>query len=149
MNLTLEEYLRRDRIARLKRYAVWAVALYLIFFIEPPLLGSRWRLAEINGEPPLVSRMPATVEFRLFLGPWVVGSTGCNYYQGLYFRFSKLLLTLPLSITSMACPEPDELTEQEEAYLAMLRRAIRYDVVSRGRLIVHTRDGDTLTFTRE
>lgn len=64
-------------------------------------------------------------------GPVVVGSGGCNRYQGALFAEGDVISIGPVSSTFMACPEPIGSTEQ--AYFAALDAAVRF-----------TQDGDTL-----
>ena len=147
MNLSFEEWRKRDRDIRgrrlTKRLSILVVALLVLFFVPPPLVGSRWELQGINGEKPLASRMPITAEFRLWLGPWMTGSTGCNYYEALYFRASKVLKIVPLTMTEMLCSTP----QQEEQFQDILQNACIYDV-KRDRLIMSTIDGQELIFSR-
>jgi heat shock protein HslJ len=143
-----EEWSTRDReINRkrwIKRLIVIAVAL-LIIFIEPPLVGSKWELVEINGAKPLDTPLPITAEFRFtILGPAMTGSTGCNYYESVYLRISMVLKILLRNITSMGC----DVLDQEAEILSIMQDALIYHV-SGGKLTMRSMDDRELVFVRK
>lgn len=148
--LTFEEWHNKDRRIRARRLAtrlsILGVVVLVLFLVPPPLVGSRWELQAINGERPLVSPMPITAEFRLWLGPWMRGNTGCNSYEALYFQANKVLKIIPLTTTNVLC-SASELSQQEEQFLSILLDARTYDV-KQDRLIMSTIDGKELIFSR-
>jgi heat shock protein HslJ len=104
---------------------------------DNPLVGPRWRLVEIEGEPALTgggSREPHLV-FSSDTADRVGGATGCNSMGGMYeadetsIRFSQLIST------KMACVE-EERMRQEARFIKALETADRYAV-----------SGDTLSLT--
>jgi len=97
---------------------------------ENPLVGPRWRLVELEGEPALEgggAREPHIVFSPRDSVDRVGGATGCNTMGGTYeiegasIRFSQLFST------KMACVE-EERMRQETRFLKALETADRYAV---------------------
>jgi len=105
------------------------------------LLGTTWRLIEIDGQAPL-----AGAEVTLQFEPDAVsGSTGCNHYYGEYKAGSNELAFGMLGQTEMACLEPEGLMAQERAYLDALSRAEQFTVAD-DQLRILCKGGDVLVF---
>jgi len=82
--------------------AVFALAGCAQTPLSPPLTGTYWRAAEIEGVP---YRAPAGArEAHLrFTADRVSGFTGCNNLTGGYERDGERLRFKPLAMTRMAC----------------------------------------------
>jgi len=89
----------------------------------PPLEGTHWRLADLQGQA--LSEGPApTLQFE---GPRVSGSDGCNRYFGPYTRTGADLRLGPgLAGTRMACPDP--LQARADAFARVLGDTRRYRI---------------------
>ena len=105
------------------------------------LLGTTWRLIEIDGQAPLAGT-EATLHFE---GQEVSGNTGCNQYFGEYTAGRSELGFGVLGQTEMACLEPEGLMAQERAYLDALSRAEQFTVAD-DQLRVLCKGGDVLVF---
>lgn len=120
-----------------------------------PLNGTRWALLFLRGKPLLESTRITLA----FSGGFVSGSAGCNKYdrlvigddvaRGKYKATEEGSLTIPaLAITALACPTPDGVMDQEDAYLEALRGVVAYRLVE-NRLELQDAAGETiLVFTR-
>lgn len=94
----------------------------------PADIDSVWRAVAITAAEGTIAPDPiapitaAVVGSRT--GPVVVGSGGCNRYQGALFAEGDVISIGPISSTFMACPEPIGSTEQ--AYFIALDAAVRF-----------------------
>lgn len=108
------------------------------FEAVPADLDAAWRAVAISAQGGTLSPDPthaitaAVVGSRT--GPIVVGSGGCNRYQGALFAQGDVISIGPVAATLMACPDPVGMIEQ--AYFAALETAVRY-----------AEDGDTLVLS--
>lgn len=96
--------------------------------------GSKWILAEIEGEEPALPDAEITL---LFKGNKVVGEAGCNsYFGGVSEGEAPGSLTFSaMGATRMVCPEA--VMELESRYLGVLAETSRYGF-SAGRLVLST-----------
>ena len=113
---------------------------------EPPpgqdLIGT-WLLGSMyKGRTAPQPILPGTTINAVFSADGSVsGSSGCNTYSGTYSVSDNNFLTIsPLSVTQMACGEPEGVMEQEQAYLNVLQAASGYQV-SGGQLQIFSNGG--------
>ena len=95
---------------------------------DAPLLDTRWKLIQMNGEP---VEMPAGGVLHLVLDAdkeRCHGFAGCNRFSGAYEISGDHLRLGPLAVTNMACPDGMEL---ERAYLTVLDGIDRFVVEGR------------------
>jgi len=118
---------------------------------ENALEGTEWVLTSLRGES-LLEGTHITLSFE---DKWLSGFAGCNAYgggpdSGGYVAADDGTLTLPqLAITVMACPSPEGVMEQEQAYVEALRSAASYRLAD-GRLEIQDAAGETiLVFVRQ
>jgi copper homeostasis protein (lipoprotein) len=105
--------------------------------ISEALVGPRWRLIELEGQPSLGggSREPHLIFSRPDGVNRVGGATGCNIFGGRYEAQAPRIAISELYSTRAACAEENRM-RQEARYLSALDRADRYAV-----------NGDTLTLS--
>jgi heat shock protein HslJ len=104
---------------------------------DNPLVGPRWRLVELEGEPTLTgggAREPHLV-FASDTADRVGGATGCNTMGGTYEAEGTSIRFSQIFSTKMACVE-EERMRQEARFLKALETADRYAVT-----------GDTLSLS--
>ncbi len=93
-----------------------------------PLEGTLWRLeSHINTQGKSVGVLPDTEITAQFEAGEIGGSAGCNRYFGSYGVEGDKLTIGPLASTEMYC-YPDEVMDQERAYLAALGGAASFKV---------------------
>jgi len=117
----------------------------------PDLAGTEWVLALLNGNSPIEDTQTSLRFEREFL----TGSMGCNGYgggpdSGKYAATDDGALTVfqPLAVTAQLCSEPEDVMEQEAAYIKALQNAAAYRVIG-DRLEILDASGDTtLIFAR-
>ena len=109
------------------------------------LAATRWSLVRLNGQAPIPTSEPITLEFET--GGRAGGNSGCNSYGATYVsRGGSLTLTEMVS-TLRACVDPS-LNAQEAAYLAALAAVVEYEVTG-DRLILRDAGGTVeLVFAR-
>ena len=109
------------------------------------LAATRWSLVRLNGQAPIPTSEPITLEFET--GGRAGGNSGCNSYGSTYVsRGGSLTLTEMVS-TLRACVDPS-LNAQEAAYLAALAAVVEYEVTG-DRLILRDAGGTVeLVFAR-
>ena len=101
------------------------------------LVGARWRLVELEGQPSLAgggAREPHLIFARDSVDR-VGGATGCNSMGGRYEADGERIRFSGLFSTKMACVE-EERMRQETRFVGVLERADRYSI-----------SGDTLTLS--
>ena len=96
---------------------------------QPPapgnvLAGTAWTLVSLNGDP-LVEGTAVTLRFD---NTAVEGTGGCNTYSGSYTASEDSLNLGDVVRTEMACPEPEGVFEQEQAYFRALGDVAQYRV---------------------
>ena len=95
-----------------------------------PLAGTKWEAqdyydpANLGGMATVLSGTTLTAEFGD--DDQLNGSGGCNNYFGGYTVSGDLLTVSPLGVTMMACPYPEGIMEQEQAFLGALQSAAGY-----------------------
>ena len=115
-----------------------------------PLANVLWQAVSIGGQP-----VPEEIDVTALFAPvdetgsgTVGGNAGCNNYSGSYETSSDLstdpvtqgiTINPNLAMTMMACP--GEVAQIEQAYLAMLATAERYEILGE-QMVLHTAEGD-------
>jgi heat shock protein HslJ len=91
----------------------------------PPvsLSGTEWRLTQMPGVV-LVPNAPITMMFGFDRA--VAGRTGCNSYSGTAITTDDQIIFSAMAMTRMACAPA--LMRQEDAFVARLRGATRFEV---------------------
>ncbi|NTU80524.1 MAG: META domain-containing protein [Chloroflexales bacterium] len=107
------------------------------------LAGTSWTLSELAGAAPAAGGSPATIEFDT--EGRMAGSSGCNRFFGGYSVEGATLTVGQIGSTMMACP--DELMQQEKAFLTTLGQAATYTIAG-DTLTITAADGATIVFTR-
>ena len=91
---------------------------------DMPLDGTEWVVTEIDGEP-VIEDSGVTMEFE---NGMLSGNAGCNSYGGSYSGSADGELELrDITMTLMACAEPDGVMDQETAFLAALREVTAWE----------------------
>jgi peptidyl-Lys metalloendopeptidase len=88
------------------------------------LENTAWELESLNGNAVL----PGTTITLEFSSDQVSGSAGCNHYGGSYKASQNKLSAGDLFATEMWCQEPEGVMEEEQAYLAALSAAAKYQI---------------------
>jgi len=92
------------------------------------LEGKRWTLEfYLDSQGDLVGVLPDTEITAQFDAAEIGGSAGCNRYSGSYEADGDELSIGPLASTEMYC-HPEEVMDQEMAYLTALGRAASYKI---------------------
>jgi putative lipoprotein len=89
------------------------------------LLGTRWVLAEVNGN----AAQPGegqSAHFELHKKEKLTGSTGCNNFTGSYIASQGALQFMPGATTMKMCAPA--VAQQEQAFLAALKATTAYKV---------------------
>jgi heat shock protein HslJ len=104
---------------------------------EPMLVGTTWRLIELEGNPAPLGNdgRVATLELTLD-GKRVAGFAGCNRMAGTYELNGDSLTLGPLAMTRMACAKGMEL---EQRFTAALEQTRVYRLSARGLELVGQR----------
>lgn len=90
------------------------------------LMGTYWRLAELDGEP--VTTPEGMKEAHMILvaeDSRVHGNAGCNNFFGQFQAEDQTLSFSPLGSTRMACPQG---MDTEQAFLAALGTTTRFEI---------------------
>jgi heat shock protein HslJ len=88
------------------------------------LENTAWELESLSGNAVL----PGTTITLEFSDDQISGSAGCNHYGGSYRAGENILHVSDLFWTEMGCLEPEGIMEQEQAYLAALNAAAKYQI---------------------
>ena len=94
------------------------------------LSGTSWTLTQMSSDAsdhsqPLVPTAPVTLQFQKDTTTYF-GSSGCNYYNGMYQLSGGQLHLDFKGVTLKACASP--IMSQEVAYLNTLQRVTNYEV---------------------
>ena len=110
------------------------------------LEGTEWALFSLQGSP-LLAGTHITLSFR---DGQAGGFAGCNAYGGGYEATQEGTLSIPeMAITAMACPSPEGVMDQEQAYVRALGSAATY-LITNGHLEIENAAGETvLVFSRQ
>ena len=103
--------------------------------------STAWEVTAIGDTRPVGDR-PITL---IFEDGSVRGSAGCNTYGGDFRVDGDRIVFEKLFATLMACPEPEGIMEQEQAYLAFLGEVDSFQE-SEGRLRLFRPDGEAILF---
>lgn len=90
-----------------------------------PLVGTRWLLVEIDGQPAGSGADGRPADFQLDETGQVAGYGGCNRFGGGVTVADEQLVFGPMRSTMMACAEGDSV---ERAYLSKLVGPVRYSI---------------------
>ncbi|HEY0021020.1 MAG TPA: META domain-containing protein [Longimicrobium sp.] len=91
-----------------------------------PLAGTRWTLAELNGQAPVPGLGNATPTLEFAAGEArASGDGGCNQFSGPYTQDGAALRFGPLVSTRRACAD-EAANRQETAYLRALESTTRF-----------------------
>jgi heat shock protein HslJ len=114
--------------------------------VDPALRDTEWLLTSLNGE----SLLEGTRITLNLAGEGFDGLAGCNNYGGEYeaadgggLRFGFF------SVTAMACPSPEGIMEQEQAYIDALTEASTYRLEGNRLEIQDVAGGTILLFARK
>ncbi len=99
----------------------------LLRFGEPSPAGAWEATAFLIGDG-VSSPMPGTEVTAVFEDGTLSGSAGCNTYRATYETGRGTITIGEPAATMMACPDPDGVMEQEQAYLSALPLAVAYRV---------------------
>ena len=86
------------------------------------LQGTQWALVTMGGESPLPDRAPSAE----FAEDQMSGSTGCNTYFSTCEVDGDDLTLGAIAVTEMWCMEPEDVMDQEQAFLAALASVTSY-----------------------
>ncbi|MFQ5812502.1 MAG: META domain-containing protein [Anaerolineae bacterium] len=110
--------------------------------------GTLWKLdSYLNSQGESVDVLPGTEITIEFKDGQISGSAGCNTYFGSYEVEGDSLTIGPIGVTEMFCAAPENVMEQESAYLAALQSAVSYQATD-DQLQMANADGEiVLTFS--
>ena len=109
--------------------------------VPAPLGSIVWELTAIGNKRPIEGR-PITM---ILENGSARGSAGCNTYGGEFKVHGDRIVFENIFATMMACPEPEGIMEQEQAYLAFLGAVDSFQV-SENRLRLFRPDGEAIVF---
>lgn len=110
------------------------------------LAGSQWRLTELNGNAPLASTEPISLNFES--ATQAGGNSGCNIYGGSYRVSGSSLSFSELASTMRACADPAPM-EQEGIFLQALGAATTYEQANNQLLLKDAAGTVILRFARQ
>ena len=108
---------------------------------EADLNGTAWTLESYGGKD-LLSETTMTANFS---SGEINGSASCNQYFGAYEIKGDQITLEGLGWTEMACLNPEGIMEQESAIMALLSKAVSYQIEG-GKLSLQTAGGEELVF---
>lgn len=109
----------------------------------PWIAGTEWRLAGIEGEPPIEGSR-VWISFKPD-ETWVAGSAGCNTFTGDYIRRGEDGLRVgPLRLTRRFCNEPEGVMQQEARVMHLLGEVNAYEAT---REWLHLRIEETIVLS--
>jgi len=108
---------------------------------EADLNGTAWTLESYGGKN-LLSETTMTANFS---SGEINGSASCNQYFGAYEIKGDQITLEGLGWTEMACLNPEGIMEQESAIMALLSKAVSYQIEG-GKLSLQTAGGEELVF---
>jgi heat shock protein HslJ len=136
---------------RQQKFAIFMVFITLVLTAcagtnsqQIKLDGTVWILTHIQGNPVLNGTMPT---LKLEAGQ-ASGNGSCNSFGGEYTLVGAKLTFGALMSTMMAC-DPPEIMQQEQAYLAALGSAVKFNIQA-GKLNILDKDSNiVLTFSAQ
>lgn len=105
------------------------------------LVNSKWTLSTYNRDS-LIEGTRFTLSFAV---DQAHGNAGCNQFFGGYSIKGNLFTFTEISMTEMACMEPDGLMQQEQTIIELLGMTERFEQTNK-QLIFFSGDKQTLTF---
>ena len=97
--------------------------------VAAKLEGTRWKLTELGGTPPVTGSNVEEVNITLEEeAKRVIGSGGCNRLMGEYSLHRNALRFKRLGSTLMACPEA--VMKQEQAFIGALKETTTYRITT-------------------
>jgi heat shock protein HslJ len=116
---------------------------------EDPLLGTQWNLERLNDKP-VIEGATVSIQFEQENDvSRLSGSAGCNSYSGEYTVDGSQIEVGEIIATLIACPEPENVMEQESEYLRVLRQEVSGFELNDNRLTMQNQAGETiLEYTR-
>lgn len=106
------------------------------------LTNRQWQLIEINGQPPVVTDQPLTIEFHAT--NQVSGFAGCNGFSGKY-RLEGLTIAFSDMISTLIACADNAISAQEAAFHGALAATTGYELAD-GEL--RLLDGDGMVLLR-
>ena len=114
--------------------------------VDPALSAAPWQLQSLNGRG-LVAGSSITLRV---VGEELQGSAGCNDYEIELTAAGEGFLSTGIIIqTLLLCPSPENVMEQEDAYLAALKSAATYRVIDQCLEIADAGGNTILVFGRQ
>jgi heat shock protein HslJ len=110
------------------------------------LSGSSWVLTQLHADGQirtLVPTAPVTLQFQRGDGTYI-GSSGCNYYNGVYFVSGGRLTFKFKSVTQVACVGP--IMSQEVTYLNTMQHVRNFELSDRSLTLRNNSDEVILIF---
>jgi heat shock protein HslJ len=118
--LNVTEYDLLD--GKLIAYTVMNQRLLTFVPAQPvPFETTTWALKILRSETRWYPTILGTEITARFEGNQVSGSAGCNTYTATFERTDDKLTISDLTVTEMACTEPEGIMDQEEVYLSLLQ----------------------------
>lgn len=108
-------------------------------FAQDSLAGSRWLAEAIAG---VVLTESAHSRLEVLAEGRISGNSGCNAFTGAGQLRDGAVKIGMLATTRMACPPA--IMDQERKFLAALGKAVRYEAMSNGRLVLRDSSGAEL-----
>lgn len=98
--------------------------------VTDPLAGTRWTVKNVNnGMGAVTSLISGTnISMEFDTGGRVQGAAGCNTYFAGYRAGGNVLSVDRPAVTSLFCPEPDGVMQQEQQFLAALQSAATFQI---------------------
>ncbi|NKQ37184.1 MAG: META domain-containing protein [Chloroflexi bacterium] len=116
--------------------------------VSDTLENIQWTLVSFAGpEGNMIDVLPDTTITAQFADGQVSGNSGCNNYSGSYELDGSGITFGPTAGNLMACPQ--EIMEQEAAYLANLSLVTQFNVNEGGQLVLSDADGNPLLIYAE
>jgi heat shock protein HslJ len=107
---------------------------------RPASVEGSWRVTSLLQGDGVSTLLPGTEITAEFGAEGVGGSAGCNLYGGELQTRGRSISIQQLYVTEMLCSEPAGIAEQEEAFLAALPRAAKFQLEG-GNLVLLTAKG--------
>lgn len=108
-----------------------------------PLAGTQWQVVRIGG----ADRISGTELSLSFAEGQAGGHSGCNSFGGSYEIEGDRLVFRELTLTLMACMEPEGVMDQEAAYLDALNSTERFEIRNGSMVLFHAQ-GERILFSR-
>ena len=134
----------RNEDNRMVGYTAENQALLSLLPTPPaPFEGTTWELKFGWDGESWVPVLPLTTVTAQFEGDQVTGSGGCNSYSASIESDGNQLTIGPAAATRMACSDPEDIMQQEDAYFSQLASVAGYTVAG-GTLILLDANGEPI-----